>query len=180
MTIEWRRTRLAIVTATDNHQHGRLPVLTLGQPTATLVALGLQRIAVRPVGPRRPLLEGQRVALRSAARAPVPATVGPWRIWNESGHVWWLDGRDGDPGSSDYHWLPLGFVVATATLVGAYPLVLFRTADGTKVAEGAEDQRPYGDFTPGFWAWMFADIEPVDPPERHGGPMPSIWEPTNV
>lgn len=27
-----------------------------------------------------------------------------------------------------------------------------------------EDQRPFGDFTPGRWAWLLDDIEPVDPP----------------
>lgn len=41
------------------------------------------------------------------------------------------------------------------------------------------DQRPYGDFTPGRYAWLLADIVPVDPPVpfKGGQGLTKTWEP---
>lgn len=36
------------------------------------------------------------------------------------------------------------------------------------------DQLPYGDFAPGRWAWLLADIEPVDPPVQRKG-YQGLW-----
>jgi hypothetical protein len=40
------------------------------------------------------------------------------------------------------------------------------------------DQLPYGDFTPGRWAWLLADVEPVDPPVPFvgGQGLTKTWE----
>jgi hypothetical protein len=38
-----------------------------------------------------------------------------------------------------------------------------------------EDQLPYGDFAPGRWAWLLADIEPLDEPVPAKGRQ-GIWE----
>jgi hypothetical protein len=57
----------------------------------------------------------------------------------------------------DWHWhpLPLGAVVATAVLVDCV-----RTEDtATTTLEWA-----LGDWTPGRWAWLLDDVQPVDPP----------------
>lgn len=85
--------------------------------------------------------------------------------------------------------LPLGAIVATCELVDVVPivdreegpvdaptfvatftrpakaaaLVLVRRGQ-TPVWTDIEDQRPYGDFTPGRFAWLLDDIKPVDPP----------------
>lgn len=41
------------------------------------------------------------------------------------------------------------------------------------------DQLPYGDFTPGRFAWLLADVEPVDPPVpfKGGQGLTKTWEP---
>lgn len=97
--------------------------------------------------------------------------------------------------------LPLGAIVATCQLVDAVPmvgpndalpadydrglivtedaLVLFGPNDwwGDKPSEErvVTDQRPYGDFTPGRWAWLLADVKPVDPPVPARGSQ-GLWE----
>ena len=41
------------------------------------------------------------------------------------------------------------------------------------------DQRPYGDFTPGRYAWLLADVVPVDPPVpfKGGQGLTKTWTP---
>lgn len=54
------------------------------------------------------------------------------------------------PGSS--------FIVDMRSMRGALCLV---SAENWPAGESIETQRPYGDFTPGRWAWLLADIERV-------------------
>lgn len=81
--------------------------------------------------------------------------------------------------------LPLGAVVATATLVDCVPMGNCHDPYAPEIPKVAlaikwggdqawhvvggttadvSDQLPYGDFRPGRWAWLLADIERVDPP----------------
>lgn len=77
--------------------------------------------------------------------------------------------------------MPLGAIVATAELVGCIPIkgdgrrmpfpgrhveTFGRSAFvwlGSNSADCTDitDQVPYGDFTPGRWAWVLADVEPT-------------------
>jgi hypothetical protein len=87
-----------------------------------------------------------------------------------------------DPDSIEY--VPFGAVVATCELVDCVPMVavhadaqperniLAITGSGRLVLAGPDrawnwevvsDQRPYGDFRPGRWAWLLADVRPVVP-----------------
>lgn len=87
---------------------------------------------------------------------------------------------DGEPLDTT---LPLGAVVATATLVdcvrteriwwepdrfdvkGRYvEWARFASIPDRCDAKVAEEQRPYGDYSPGRWAWLLTDIKPVNPP----------------
>jgi hypothetical protein len=87
---------------------------------------------------------------------------------------------------------PLGAIVATATLADVVPIVdtgigeyperrarVYERRDGlmfldptVPLGEGwrkIEDQRPYGDFTPGRYAWLLEDVKPTT--ER----CPACW-----
>lgn len=89
------------------------------------------------------------------------------------------------------HRLPLGVIVASCTLAAAVPMVgqdhiqprdagpFLRVYEPESFAQGAlwlteplneghdrviagvHDQRPYGDFAPGRWAWLLEDVRPT-------------------
>ena len=84
--------------------------------------------------------------------------------------------------------LPLGAVVATCTLVDVVPIVavvhgIQAWTDGRLVwvrgwledDRDLTDQRPYGDFSPGRYAWLLADIKPLDEPIPAKGRQ-GLWE----
>lgn len=85
---------------------------------------------------------------------------------------------------ADRRWLdlPLGVVVGSGVLTASVPMIEQRGMAGgpdvlltaapmtllTAVGEAAcaratnvEDQRPFGDFSPGRWAWIFDDLAPI-------------------
>lgn len=181
-----------------DHLH-RPRSLSLRQPWASLIANGTKTIETRGWSTkyRGPLLIHAGLKVE-------PGRVGRWTVWNESGWVWWLDGRDGDPESSDYDALPLGAVVATCTLVDVVPMVerewlpggfigtrqnvlAILPADhpaapaihlwmGGEFDGDVSDQRPYGDFTPGRYAWLLADVHPLTSPVPAKGRQ-GLWTP---
>jgi hypothetical protein len=106
-------------------------------------------------------------------------------------------------------YLPLGAIVATCTLVDVVPILSvdgsrhgirsfladYPEMSGPHAAglwvigfnewnrghpELVEDQRPYGDFTPGRFAWLLADVVPVDPPVpfKGGQGLTKRWTPS--
>lgn len=180
-----------------------MKALTVRQPHAQLIALGVKTIETRtkPTKYRGPLL------IHAGAAAPKEQDIGPWHVWNESGHVWWLDGRKGDPESANYFACPLGAIVASCKLVDCVPIVrdvehayenatdpkkaltyampfvvpefdilgerppdagktlirvMYRPAGDGRRHTNHWDQLPYGDFTPGRFAWLLEDIKPVE------------------
>jgi hypothetical protein len=194
-------------------------VLSLWQPWASLVALGVKTIETRSWSTkyRGPL------AIHAAARKPTKADLGPhgWigayslGLWcDEVHHVLDEDGEcdcDGDENvlgrcaaGSDLRpallndegahgwslgtYLPLGVIVARCTLTDVVPMVgpgeegAIRTLDiddnGSLWIAGpvedeendpqdwreVTDQRPYGDFTPGRFAWLLDEITPLPAP----------------
>jgi hypothetical protein len=202
---------------------GSMKVLTLHQPYASLIALGVKSIETRSWSTkyRGPL------AIHAAKSVEYEGeTVGEWR-WDRG-----YDGRSilvrrrvviNGLGVEAHHF-PLGAIVATCTLVDVVPMVGWRNAsnnvgrevcwDGVRwlhptsnesVAmarrhprrlaipddrglesqrgEGAvrlvEDQRPYGLFEPGRYAWILADVEHVDPPVpfKGGQGLTKTWKP---
>lgn len=67
--------------------------------------------------------------------------------------------------------LPLGAVVAVATLVDVRPT--------EEVAlEVSALERLYGDYTPGRWAWMLSDVRPLAVAELFGATgLQGLWTP---
>jgi hypothetical protein len=61
--------------------------------------------------------------------------------------------------------LPRGGIVAIATLADIHPTEGWEPAEGT---------RPWGDYTPGRFAWLLADVRAVSPAYRTRGHQ-GIW-----
>ena len=116
-----------------------MPALTLWQPWACLVEIGAKPFETRafPI-PRR--LIGKRVAIHAAARPCFvdfdQETIDA--ITDAFGRCAWN------------HWLPRGVVVATAILAESIPA-------------GRVPVDPFGDYSPGRWAWRLEDVQSVDP-----------------
>lgn len=192
-----------------------MKALTLHQPWATLVALGIKTVETRswytpyrgplaihaglkdvvPVGgmhlpPLRRLRPGaeQDAANRqtwfcchtiSDAAYQGPRPVNP--ATGRTSHIprraqaltlfWPKAGphhreREDKPEFSHAERVPLGAIVATCRLADCVP---------TEEVKDRGAQRPYGDFTPGRWAWLLDDIIPLDPPEPARGAR-GLWE----
>jgi hypothetical protein len=196
--------------------------LSLWQPWASLVALGVKTIETRSwsTSYRGPL------AIH-AARRPVreKVVIGAYEAWlpDEPGrpHPNHPDGRparlycNSPKTSFDLaRWwpLPFGAVVATCTLVDVVPmkahtepttdhaahlmvgtrfdagrLLLARPSEGFSgsgrsitthfewATDVVDDQRPYGDFAPGRYAWLLADVKPLAEPIPVRGRQ-GMWE----
>lgn len=144
---------------------GPLPALTIWQPWASFLALGLTPFETRSWPPPGKLI-GERIALHAAARPVGPDT----RKWAE---------RAGAP------LLPLGQVIATAVLAAAYRLGPDTTGSGQHRVHARigpfsarrdlikADQ--FGNFTPGRWVWYFTGPERLTPPAFARGDR-GIWQ----
>lgn len=170
--------------------------LTIQQPWASLIALGVKSIETRGYGTpfRGPLVihAGARAARLHEAEAAwdrvglryddLIATLYPARD------------RGADP-------LPLGAVVAVVDLVDVVPIidgslgwtedsdtppaavvVSWRSAamlvDTREIGSFPDltDQLPYGNFTPGRWAWILDNPRVIDPPIPAKGKL-GPWRP---
>jgi hypothetical protein len=180
-----------------------MKVLTLWQPWASLVQLGVKTIETRSWSTtyRGPL------AIHAAARPVGRCTrcngggmVAPGSSCPECGG----DGRHELMGAYWDHAVddpPLGAIVATCTLVDVVPICAIEEDELPPcVAVGPTDltlwevpdywhnesdevditcQRPYGLFEPGRYAWLLADVVPMDPPVPFKGAqgLTKTWEP---
>lgn len=162
-----------------------MKVLTLHQPWASLIALGVKTIETRSWSTtyRGPL------AIH-AAKKVVYGRIGNTLTFNDAAPTLSTIGTN--------YALPLGAIVATCTLVDVVPMVEGHLHEQTHVSIGRGlyldtytpgngvstrdlfGQRPYGDFTPGRYAWLLADVVPVDPPVpfRGGQGLTKTWEPS--
>lgn len=186
-----------------------MKAITLHQPWASLIALGVKTIetrawstnyrgplaihAAKTTKPWRnleaPSLKSQRATINAILEAfGVVQPDGSWPSrWAEEGNAIWY--------GFDFA-LPLGAVVATCTLTDVVPIVdAWPKAPSWVYVKGEEfwldlprktpmhvresrdvsDQRAYGDFTPGRWAWLLTDIEPLAEPAPARGRQ-GVWE----
>lgn len=175
-----------------------MKALTLHQPWASLVALGVKTIETRSWATkhRGPI----------AIHAGTSSKVLDYLCW-EADHCGEADecllplagrvrGEDMPGGRMRaVHNLPLGAVVATASLADCVPMVSIQDAgppgsmldiltDGSLLlwrinsepfrGDDVTAQRPYGDFAPGRWAWLLEDIKPCGPVPAKG--KQGLWE----
>lgn len=145
--------------------------------------------SMRPAGvrgmPGLAIEPGERIAICAGAKVPAKEAIGDWNITNDRAPSCLAIWRNGCPTET---WLPLGRVVCTAVVAEALPVVepgpVMRPPAPTKrwvaerlfpalglaawgvdgaafVSADISDQLPYGDWTPGRWAWRLTDAEPV-------------------
>lgn len=87
-----------------------IKVLTLHQPYATLIALGVKTVETRGQAFRS--LVGQRIAIHAAARPPEPGLVGDWLINGSTMVPADIDDREYSALRAEA--LPLGAILGTA------------------------------------------------------------------
>lgn len=164
--------------------------LTIRQPWATLIALGVKTIETRSWRAPQALI-GQTIAIHAGKHEPaLPLDLGAWSVFYSPDRECYImrefasypdEGRCVD--------LPLGAIVATATLADCVPMVasspdlppyptgrvlevspygslwlgLARPGQWSlsEINEDLTDQSPYGDFRPGRWAWLLTDVKPT-------------------
>lgn len=194
-------------------------VLTLRQPWASLIALGVKSIETRSWSTqyRGPL------AIHAGAKRLTGAVVGEWKTFYDRIDAEFIMEHYG---TAESFLAPLGAIVATCTLVDVVPIhewlcdcanrqavpYLLRAVGGLgsevlglyrpdglaiSVTNGTQDehpwvaslpdpwshreseQLPYGDFRCGRYAWLLADVVPVDPPVpfKGGQGLTKTWEP---
>lgn len=189
-----------------------IPAITIHQPWATLIAIGAKRWETRSrPAPAKHI--GQRIAIHAAARRPDPHVLDhgryvvapildafPGSTYGDDvrvahrGHRLIVHGeaarrgRLSMPGTTT-HALPLGAIVATATLAESLPirepdaLTIYADAMVTCTAHvllehpavpasvarfehavDISDQLTLGHWHPDMWAWRLTDIEPLPEP----------------
>lgn len=171
-----------------------MKALTLHQPWATLIGLGVKSIETRSWAAPKSLI-GQRIAIHAAKRPWSSGQVGDYMLnkfamWLQPPHSL-PDGYVRSPVVAPAIPMPLGAMVCTAVLVDCVPIDRWSTASHTigdyphegplphqqgglwLIGSGepnngtptrVETQRPYGDFRPGRWAWLLTDVEAFDEP----------------
>lgn len=141
-----------------------MKTITLTQPWATLVALREKRIETRSwrVNYRGPL------AIHAAKRFPPDAQ---YLCFKEPFRKILVDRYSFVMGGEIYlgkHKFPLGAIVATCRLVDIQPTIA--------IADTISDQeRAFGDYSPGRFAWILEDIEPLAQPVPAKGKQ-GLWE----
>lgn len=171
-----------------------MKVLTLHQPWASLVACGVKTIETRSWSTRY--------------RGPLAIHAAAW-AWDATDGNRHLVQALFDPERPGVYRnpatppVPRGAIVATCTLVDVVPMTEARHYppggsdymgphlllnglsnklwcwDGTGACD-VEDQRPYGDFRPGRYAWLLAGITPLAEPVpfKGGQGLTKTWEPS--
>jgi hypothetical protein len=131
------------------------PAISLHQPFASFIAAGLKPFETRH-WPAPARLIGRRIAIHATKKRP-------------SQHEIAWAGRCGIDA------LPLGAVLCTATLAGAYRCGDLSAVRGSPPAPAvAADE--FGNYAAGRWAWWLVDIERIDPPiVMHGAQ--GVWTP---
>lgn len=160
--------------------------ITLHQPWATAVALGIKRVETRSW----PTNHRGTVAIHAGARRP-PLVTFIGDDWHVAQGATWLHGPGHDVR------MPFGQVVAVATITacvpmtepggsGHYPMMLdvLDPADGephlllTDSERGTwsdlSSERAWGDYAPGRWAWLLTDVQALPEPVACRG-FQRIW-----
>lgn len=166
-----------------------MKALTIRQPWASLIAAGVKTIETRSWSTKH------RGPLAIHAGKVVPGWVLPLKI---GGFEVDKDNPRGTAPSyllrGPINWpyrLPLGCLVATADLVDCVPIISemaladapYMREDGTlrllSVDDGGDalDRRldlPFGDFTPGRFAWLLDNVQRIQPVPARG--KQGLWE----
>lgn len=159
--------------------HGKdgegMRAITLTQPWATLVAIGAKRIETRSwqTSYCGPLAIHAGASLKPVGGlqglAEIVCSSPFWEVLTGAGYC------GPHPRQPE-----LGAIVAVATLAGCVPIGAPPTAyalhDGLTVKSWpfTEQEREFGDYTPGRWAWLLADVRRLPEPVPCKGAL-GLW-----
>lgn len=147
-----------------------MKALTITQPWATLVALGLKRLETRDW----PCPEPMQLAIHAGKNlAPVGGEKGLRELCARPVFRQALFGRDTPYLGS--HNLPFGAVVA---IVKVNACVRTETIDFAAPAPWLElgpDEQSFGDYSPGRWAWSLTELHVLPEPIEVRGHQ-KLWE----
>ena len=146
--------------------------ITLHQPWASLIALGVKTVETRS-WPAPALLVGQTIAIHAGKRV-VRQPGGPVELEMRA-HL----------GENWRQTIPAGSVLATATLAGTAHVASINpltghvvhdpsTETGCAVGLGWTRTDPWGDFSPGRWLWLLTEVKLLPEPVPAVGHQ-SFW-----
>lgn len=161
-----------------------MKAISLWQPWASLVAVGAKPYETRSWAPPEALI-GQPIAIHAAKRVDREAVgLAEDVAYGQHGHDLADNLEASMAGVPDSHMgvfghaaFPVGCVVAIARLDAAFHLG--EIAQGTAVPAASTTRRlisrpmpgcftvridEYGDYSPGRWAWLFREVQPLTPP----------------
>jgi hypothetical protein len=133
-----------------------MKALTLTQPYATLVAIGAKRIETRSWRTR---YRGPLAIHAGKGLVSTPGERGPDWLRNQGYFMHALRG----------HQIPRGVIVATCILMDCAP------TDDVDTWNLTDEERAFGNFSPGRYGWFLANITPLDPPIPATGRQ-GLWE----
>jgi activating signal cointegrator 1 len=153
--------------------------LSLTQPWATLVALGAKRIETRSWSThyRGPL------AIHAAKGLP------GWVAVTVRGEPWFkrVLGDLFDPGRVTLGDLPRGVVIATCELLAVKRIMPDSTGWEWNGPTGrhwtyqiTDEERAFGDYTPGRYAWLLSMMQPITPTPARGALGLWEWQPSSA
>jgi hypothetical protein len=154
--------------------------ITLTQPWATLVAIGAKRIETRSW---RTDYRGPLAIHAAAGLGPVGGRRGLLRVTCEP-HFQDALGPIYGRGVMNIDAMPRGVIVATCDLVSVVTTQLAKTPGGIGWAgpDGriydftlTDQERAFGDYSNGRYAWLLADVRPLTEPIPAKGAL-GLWE----
>ncbi len=170
-----------------------MKAITLHQPYAHLVAMSVMGVVASSWGSD---YHGP-IAIHAAKhrRANENIRVGEWQFAGKTQLLWTLDLNDdaGHAFSRDLH-DTFGMVLAVSNETHVVPIVSASAKRSSSVwredgklywappwrnmatAMDITSRLPYGDFSEGRYAWIFTDVEPIDPVPAKGHPWVWEWE----
>lgn len=167
-----------------------IKALTLTQPWATLVAIGAKKIETRSwaTSYRGPLLIHAAAGYGKGGMRAHKELCGtePFRsVLNETLRRWHEGCRDLRD-MAERPFMPLGAIVAVCRLVACVPTTAVEDGffGGPRSIETGvvrlwkltDQERAFGDYSPGRWAWLLTDIRAMSEPIPCKGAL-GLWEP---
>lgn len=156
-----------------------MKAITLTQPWATLVAVGAKHIETRSWSTR---YRGPLAIHAAKGLSPVGGMAGLCELCYEKPFYRVLTLRHGLIGADLCHPARRGAIVATCQLVDVRIIGQEENGDATILADDMRsftpilgNERAFGDYSPGRYAWLLADVKPLAEPIPAKGAL-GLWE----
>lgn len=164
-----------------------MKALTIRQPWASLIALGVKTIETRSwrTNYRGPIAIHAGIAKPKLTESwPFQhGEIGDYWYWNSMGFDYIGSAVEID---SPATLLQYGAVIATATLTDCLPIVRYEPeplsgaisplVPRTNLNDELNRNLPYGDFAPDRFCWVLTDITPIDPVPAKGAQGLWTWD----